>query len=77
MTIETLNKAMELNHKIEECDEVLKNLNSDAYDHYTVHGVCSDGVSDYIDLLPKEALKALKQWYIDEGIRLREEFKVL
>ena len=77
MTDEQLEKANGIRNKISECENILKELNSDEYDHFVIRGVASDGVSDYIDLIPKECLQAVKQWYADEWIKLKEEFKVL
>ena len=75
MTDVKLDEAIAIRKKITEYDDIIKMLNSDQYDHFVIHGVCCDGVSDYIDLLPDECLKAVKQWYIDEWAKLKEEFK--
>lgn len=63
MTDEKLEKANLLKGKISDLDNIIKQLNSNEYDHFNIHGVCDDGVSDYIDLIPTEGLKVIKQWY--------------
>ena len=75
MTNDKLDKAIAIRKKMSEYDDIIKMLNDNQYDHFNIHGVCSDGVSDYIDLLPDDCLKAVKQWYIDEWIKLKEEFE--
>lgn len=77
MTDENLERAIGIKKKITEYDDIIKMLNDEQYDHYNIHGVCCDGVSDYIDLLPDDCLKAIKQWYIDKYIKLKDEFKNL
>ena len=75
MTDVKLDEAIAIRKKITECDGIIKMLNDEQYDHFVIHGVCCDGISDYIDLLPNECLKAVKQWYIDEAAKLKEEFE--
>lgn len=75
MTNDKLDKAIATRKKMSEYDDIIKMLNNNQYDHFNIHGVYSDGVSDYIDLLPDDCLKVVKQWYIDEWIKLKEEFE--
>lgn len=75
MTDVKLDEAIAIRKKITECDGIIKMLNDDQYDHFVIYGVCCDGISDYIDLLPDECLKAVRQWYTNECEMLKEEFK--
>lgn len=74
MTDDKLEKAIGIKKKITEYDDIIKMLSDDQYDHYNIHGVCCDGVSDYIDLLPNECLQTVRQWYIDECTKLKDKF---
>lgn len=75
MTDVKLDMAIAIRKKITEYDDIIKMFNDDQYDHFNIHGVCCDGVSDHIDLLSDECLEAVKQWYIDKRIKLKEEFE--
>lgn len=75
MTDVKLDEAIAIRKKITEYDGIIKMLNDEQYDHFVIHGVYCDGISDYIDLLSNECLKAVKQWYTNECEKLKEEFK--
>lgn len=75
MTDAKFNEIVAIKQKIEKYDDMLKKLNDDQYDHFIIKGMCCDGVGDYIDLISDGCLKVIKQWYIDEWIKAKEEFE--
>ena len=75
MTNDKLDKAIALRVKINDYSDTLDQLNSPMYDYFTIHGMCSDGVSDYVDHIPDECFEVIKQWYIDRLTKAKEEFE--
>lgn len=74
MTDAKFNELIIIKKKIEDYEDMLKQLNDNQYEHFFIEGKCSDGVTDYIDVIPDDCLKTMKQWYIDEIMKLKDEF---
>ena len=72
-----LDKAIALRKQMDDCADVIKQLDSSEYTHYVIRGICDDGVSDFIDQVPIDCVKAIRQWYVDRFTRLQAEFKSL
>lgn len=77
MTEAVLDKAIALRKQMDDCMDVIRQLDSDEYIHFVIEGVCDDGVSDFIDQLPIDCVEAIKQRYTDRFSRLMAEFKSL
>ena len=74
MTDAKFNELVTIKKNIENCEDMLKKLNDDQYNHFFIKGACDDGIADYIDIIPNDCLKVIKQWYSDEWIKLKDEF---
>lgn len=78
MTKEKLERAIELNERMNELDDILRNLNRPLYDHITICGSYNNDINrDYITDLPTEAVVMLRNWYSDQWNKLKEEFDAL
>ena len=77
MTKEKLERATELNTRLNELDDILRNINKPCYDHFKIHGVDKNYQSYYITDLPTEAVVMLRNWYSDQWNKLKEEFDAL
>jgi hypothetical protein len=77
MTKEKLERAMEINARLNELDDILRKLNEPCYDHFRIHGVDMRNQAYYITDLPTEAVVMLRNWYSDQWGKLKEEFEAL
>ena len=78
MTKEKLERATELNTRLNELDDILSKINKPLYDHITICGTFNNDLnSEYITDLPTEAVVMLRNWYSDQWNKLKEEFDAL
>ena len=77
MTKDKLERAIEINTRLNELDDILSKLNKPCYDNFRIHGVDKSHQSYYITTLPTEAIALLRDWYSDQWAKLKEEFEAL
>ena len=77
MTKEKLERAIEINTRLNELNDILRKLNEPCYDSFRIHGVDEDRQSHNITDLPTEAVVMLRNWYSDQWNKLKEEFDAL
>ena len=77
MTKDKLERALEINTRLNELDDILRKINEPYYVHFRIYGVDKNNKTCYITDLPTEAVVLLRNWYSDQWGKLKEEFEAL
>lgn len=75
MTIESLEKANTIKKSMDECMQVLQELDSYTGCDFKLYADCGDGVDDYITDLTTTCEIAIREYYQSEYDRLKDELE--